>query len=165
MLLSVSGQSRFAPLVSLLSIRSMQEIAQSRPVEKHSEGNVPRVVCLVDDDPSVRRSVGRLLESDGYKVLAFSQPELFLDFIANNPVEVAVLDIWMDHITGMELLGHLSRKSPRTKAIFITGHEDPKARATVEQAGAFAFFIKPFDDASFLKAIRQAFAHHRSERG
>src|ERR1700759_5586526 len=109
----------------------MQETTKPGPVEKRGERTRPRVVCLVDDDPSVRRSVGRLLESDGYKVLAFSQPELFLDFIANNPVEVAVLDIWMDHMTGMELLAHMCTKSPKTKVIFITGHEDPAARATV----------------------------------
>ena len=119
---------------------------------------IPQVVCLVDDDPSVRRSVGRLLESDGYKVLAFSQPELFLDFVANNQVEVAVLDIWMDHMTGMDLLAHLSAKSPKTKNIFITGHEDAAAKATVMNSGAFAFFLKPFDDAKFLEAVRSAFA-------
>jgi len=116
------------------------------------------VVCLVDDDPSVRRSVGRLLESDGFKVLAFSQPQLFLDFVTNNSVAVAVLDIWMDQMTGMELLAHLSARSPLTKNIFITGHEDPAARATVMNAGAFAFFLKPFDDARFLEAVRSAFA-------
>src|SRR5262249_13159922 len=108
-----------------MSLRLMSEITKPLPVEKRSERTLPRAVCLVDDEPSVRRSVVRLLESDGFKVLAFSQPELFLDFIANNPVEVAVLDIWMDHMTGMELLAHLCLKSPKTKIIFITGHEDP----------------------------------------
>jgi len=136
----------------------MNELSQQPQVEKRLGRRVPRVVCLVDDDPSVRRSVGRLLESDGFKVLAFSQPELFLDFVTNNPVEVAVLDIWMDHMTGMELLAHLSAKSPRTKNIFITGHEDPAARTAVMSAGAFAFFLKPFDDAKFLEAVRSAFA-------
>ena len=121
-------------------------------------GRIPQVVCLVDDDPSVRRSVGRLLESDGFKVLAFSQPELFLDFAASNDVAVAVLDIWMDHMTGMEVLAHLAAKSPKTKAIFITGQDDPAARAMVTSAGAFAFFLKPFDDTKFLDSVRNAFA-------
>ena len=140
----------------------MQEITNPGPVEKCGEPTRPGVVCLVDDDPSVRRSVGRLLESDGYKVLAFSQPQLFLDFIANNLVSVAVLDIWMDHMTGLELLAHLCAQSPNTKVIFITGHEDPAAKAMVEKAGAFAFFMKPFDDGTFLGAIRQAFGGHSS---
>src|SRR5262249_44073353 len=121
---------------SRMTLRLMGELTQTLPAEKPAETTMPQVVCLVDDDPSVRRSVGRLLESDGFKVLAFSQPELFLDFITNNPVAVAVLDIWMDRMTGMELLAHLCLKSPKTKIIFITGHEDPAAKATVTNAGA-----------------------------
>lgn len=120
-------------------------------------GGASQIVCLVDDDPSVRRSVSRLLESDGYTVRAFSEPHFFLEYVANNPVEVAVLDIWMERMTGMELLVHLCAKSPDTRVIFITGHEDPAARATVLQAGAFDFFIKPFDDKQFLAAVRRAF--------
>ena len=136
----------------------MSEMTQSLPAARPARTTTPQVVCLVDDDPSIRRSVGRLLESDGFKVLAFSQPELFLDFATNNPIEVAVLDIWMDRMTGMELLAHLCLRSPKTRTIFITGHEDPAAKATVMNAGAFAFFMKPFDDQSFLNAVRGAFA-------
>ncbi len=119
----------------------------------------PRIVCLVDDDPSVRRSVSRLLESDGFTVRAFSEPRFFLDYVVNIPVEVAVLDIWMERMTGMELLAHLCAGSPHTRVIFITGHEDVAARTTVLHAGAFAFFLKPFDDGQFLAAVRRAFAH------
>ena len=125
------------------------------PIDKPSQD----VVCLVDDDPSVRRSVGRLLESDGFEVRAFGKPEEFLTYAANNAVKVAVLDIWMDRITGMELLAHLCARSPQARAIFITGREDAAARATVMQAGASAFFIKPIDDAQFLQAVRHAFSH------
>ena len=117
------------------------------------------VVSLVDDDASVRRSVTRLLESDGFSVFAFSEPEQFLEHVESHDVEVAVLDIWMDQMTGMELLAHLCAKSPHTRVIFITGQEDPAARATVLQGGAFAFFMKPFDDTAFLTAVRQAFAN------
>ena len=125
------------------------------PIENPSQG----VVCLVDDDPSIRRSVGRLLESDGFAVRAFGNPEDFLAYTANNAVKVAVLDIWMDRITGMELLAHLCARSPQASAIFITGREDAAARATVMQAGASAFFIKPIDDVQFLQAVRRAFSH------
>lgn len=115
------------------------------------------VVCLVDDDPSIRKSVGRLLESAGFGVRRFAEPEAFLDHLAGNPVSVAVLDIWMEHMTGMELLVHLCARSPQTKVIFITGHEDSAAEATVTQAGVFAFFLKPFDDDQFLETVHRAF--------
>ena len=130
------------------------------PVQSNGVSSAPPlyVVSLVDDDASVRRSVTRLLESDGFSVLAFGEPKQFLAHLASHDVEVVVLDIWMDQMTGMELLAHLCAKSPQTRVIFITGQEDPAARATVLQGGAFAFFMKPFDDTAFLGAIRQAFA-------
>jgi FixJ family two-component response regulator len=114
-------------------------------------------VCyLVDDDPSVRKSISRLLESAGFNVRAFGAPEDFLNHMATNPVRLVVLDIWMERMTGMELLAHLCARSPGTRVIFITGREDRAAEATVMQAGAFAFFIKPFDDKKFIAAVRDA---------
>lgn len=117
------------------------------------------VVCLVDDDLSVRKSVGRLLQSAGYEVNTFRDPQPFLEHLATNPVPVAVLDIWMESMTGMELLAHLCARSPETRVIFITGHEDPAAEATVKQAGAFGFLIKPFDDGEFLELVGRALGH------
>lgn len=117
------------------------------------------VVCLVDDDLSSRRSVSRLLESDGFAVQAFAQPHEFLKFLAANSVKVAVLDIWMDGMTGMELMAHLCAKSPATRVIFITGREDYAAERTVREAGAHAFFLKPFEDEEFLSSVRLALNH------
>ena len=128
------------------------------------ESHPAEVVCLVDDDPSVRKSVSRLLESAGFKARAFNDPKPFLEHLALNPVPLAVLDIWMESMTGMELLAHLCARSPQTRVIFITGHEDPAAEATVMSAGAFAFFIKPFDDGQFLAAVHRALGHSFSEK-
>jgi FixJ family two-component response regulator len=58
------------------------------------------VVCLVDDDASVRKSVARVLESSGFRVDAFSEPEAFLGHVAAHSFLVAVVDIWMDNMTG-----------------------------------------------------------------
>jgi FixJ family two-component response regulator len=114
------------------------------------------VVCLVDDDESVRKSIVRVLESAGFKVQAFSEPDAFLRHLRMHSVPVAILDIWMDNMTGMELLAHLCARSPNTRCIFITGREDHAAETTVMQAGAFAFFVKPFDNKRFLQAVQDA---------
>jgi two-component system response regulator FixJ len=119
--------------------------------------DVARAVCLLDDDESVRRSIARLLESSGFQVHAFSEPEAFLEHVTAHQVPVAILDIWMDKMNGMQLLAHLCARSPGTRVIFITGREDRAAQATVMQAGAFAFFIKPFDNNRFLEAVQNAF--------
>ena len=114
------------------------------------------VVCLVDDDESVRKSIVRVLESAGFKVQAFSEPDAFLRHLRMHSVPVAILDIWMDNMTGMELLAHLCARSPNTRCIFITGREDHAAEMTVMQADAFAFFVKPFDNKRFLQAVQDA---------
>ena len=115
------------------------------------------IVCVVDDDLSVRKSLGRLLESAGFEVNAFSQPDVFLDHISTHFVPVAVLDIWMERMTGMELLAHLCARSPGTRVIFITGHEDIAAKEVVMRAGAFAFLLKPVNDGELLSAVQRAF--------
>lgn len=125
---------------------------------------VAPVVCVVDDDASVRKSITRLLESSGFKVDAFSEPEAFLGHLTAHAVPVAVLDIWMDKMTGMTLLANLCARSPNTRIIFITGREDHAAKTTVMQAGAFAFFVKPFDNNKFLAAVRNAFGHASLEK-
>jgi FixJ family two-component response regulator len=126
--------------------------------------NTSPVVCLVDDDASVRKSVTRLLESSGFEVDAFSEPEAFLEHLTAHSVPVAVLDIWMNNVTGMVLLAHLCARSPKTRVIFITGRADHAAETTVMQAGAFAFFVKPFDQNEFLAAVRNAFGHTLPEK-
>jgi FixJ family two-component response regulator len=77
-------------------------------------------------------------------VRTFAESEDFLNHMATNPVRLVVLDIWMERMTGMELLAHLCARSPGTRVIFITGHEDRAAEATVMKAGAVDFLPKPF---------------------
>ena len=92
-------------------------------------------ICyVVDDDPSVRKSITRLLRFEGFKVFAFGDPEDFLNQMATNPVRLVVLDIWMQQMTGMELL----------------------AQATVMRSGASGFFIKPLDNEKFIAAVQDA---------
>jgi FixJ family two-component response regulator len=74
-------------------------------------------------------------------------------------VPVVVTDIWMDGVTGLELLARLCAISPRTKVIVITAREDLAARATAMAIGPVAFFMKPFDDEKFIGAVRDALSH------
>ena len=113
-------------------------------------------ICLVDDDPSVLRSMQYLLASDGLKVRAFNKPQEFLDFAAANPVAVVVTDVWMEGVTGLEILARMCALTPRPRVIVITAREDVAARATAMAIGPIAFFVKPFDDEKFLTAIRDA---------
>ena len=115
-------------------------------------------VCLVDDDASVLRSMQYLLASDGIKVRPFNKPEEFLAYAATHRVPVVVTDIWMERVTGLEILARTCALTPRPRVIVITAREDLAARATAMQIGPVAFFIKPFNDEDFLAAVRDALA-------
>jgi len=113
-------------------------------------------VCLVDDDASVLRSMQFLLASDGIPVRAFNKSAEFLVHASANPVSVVVTDIWMEGVTGLEILARMCALSPRPRVIVITAREDLAARATALAIGPVAFFMKPFDDEKFIAAVRQA---------
>jgi FixJ family two-component response regulator len=121
-----------------------------------SEKPSPEIVCLVDDDSGVLRSIGRLLASDGFAARSFDQPKNFLAHLQSNEVPLVVLDIWMREMNGLDVQAQISALSPATRVIVITGREDAKMKAAVLRGGAIAYFRKPFDDGEFLGAVRRA---------
>ena len=134
----------------------MSQTIGTQPASASSPTASEEICYVVDDDPSMRKSISRLLELEGFRVRAFGDPQDFLNEIATNHVRLVVLDIWMERMTGMELLAHLCARSPETRVIFITGHDDHAAEVTVMRAGAAGFFIKPLDNERFIAAVRDA---------
>jgi CheY-like chemotaxis protein len=136
---------------------------ENRPVEKvrvtADEQPSSEIVCLVDDDPLVLRSTGRLLASDGFTVRPFNKGADFIAYAASHEVPLVVLDIWMNEMTGLEVLARLCAVSPRTHVIVITGREDSAVRITAMQMGIMAILIKPFDDEQFLALVHRALGH------
>ena len=74
------------------------------------------IVCLVDDDLSVLKSIERLLASDGLSVRRFNKPKEFLTYVQAHAVPLVVLDIWMEEMSGLEVLAQLGALSPSTRA-------------------------------------------------
>ena len=113
-------------------------------------------VCLLDDDLSMLKALDRLLKSDGFKVEKFCQPAAFLAAVEETPCRVAILDVWMPDMNGLEVQAVLRTESPQTRVIFMSGRDDPSVRQTALESGAFGFLSKPFDDEAFLQLVRKA---------
>jgi FixJ family two-component response regulator len=121
-------------------------------------------VFLIDDDPSVRRALTRLIKSAGYEVQSFASARDFLD--ANpSPAGSAclVLDVRMPGLSGIDLQRELGLTNRILPIIFITGYGDVPTTVKAMKAGAVDFLPKPVGDADLLRAIDQALSRARRE--
>jgi len=116
------------------------------------------VVCLLDDDPSVLKGLGRLFSSADLDAKTFDDPQAFLRFAQTHRPAVALIDVCMPLMNGLEVQSRLGKISPSTRVIIFTGKDDPLVRSTALNAGASAFLTKPFDDEELLTAVRLALA-------
>ncbi len=113
-------------------------------------------ICLLDDDLSMLKALDRLLKSEGFTVQRFSHPSDFLSNIGQAPCRLAILDVWMPDMNGLEVQAVLRKNSPDTRIIFMSGRYDPSVRQAALEAGAFGFLSKPFDDEALLQLVRKA---------
>jgi two-component system response regulator HydG len=113
-------------------------------------------ICVLDDDPSMLRAIDRLLKSAGFAVEKFSEPAAFLSAVALIPRRLAILDVWMPEMNGLEVQALLHIQCPHTRIIFMSGRDDPAMRQAALDAGAFAFLSKPFRHEVLLDFVRKA---------
>ena len=114
------------------------------------------IICLLDDDLSILKAVARSLSLAGWRVKEFSDPQAFLLYVRGNGAAVAVIDVWMPLMNGLEVQSRLRDLSPLTRVIIFTGKEDPNVRTTALEAGASAFLTKPLNGEELLAAVRCA---------
>ena len=113
-------------------------------------------VYLLDDDSSILKSTGRLLDSAGWKVEAFTDPIAFLEHAAIHCPDVAVIDVIMPAMNGLEVQTRLRSISPSTRVIVLTAKDDPSVRRTAMNSGASAFFLKGVESGEFLAGVKAA---------
>jgi len=117
-----------------------------------------RVIAVVDDDDSLRRSVGNFLRSVGFRVETFASAEDFLGSARRESAGCLVLDVRMTGMSGLDLLRHLAAGNARVPAVVLTAHGDEDIRQRCLGAGAVAFLDKPFHAEALLDAVQTALA-------
>jgi FixJ family two-component response regulator len=115
-------------------------------------------IRLLDDDLSMLKALDRLLKSEGFNVERFNDPAVFLTSMREATCRLAILDVWMPDMNGLEVQSILRKEAPDTRIIFISGRDDPSVRETALAAGAFGFLSKPFDDEAFVQLVRKGIA-------
>jgi len=121
-------------------------------------------VLIIDDDPNVRASVGRLLRSLGQDAQLF---ESISEFLASDPPDgpaCLVLDVRLPGQSGLDLQRELAAANSQLPIIFITGHGDIPMSVQAMKGGAIEFLTKPFRDQELLDAIQLGLSRDRARR-
>jgi FixJ family two-component response regulator len=117
---------------------------------------VSPLVCVVDDDESLLRALGRLLRAAGFTVEAFASAEEFLEADHRVPPRCLVLDVRLSGMSGFELHEELRGAGMSPPVVFITAHDDPATRERARRAGAVQYLRKPFEESALIDALYRA---------
>lgn len=117
-------------------------------------------VLIVDDEDDVLAALAGILEDDGYHVRRAGNGQQCLDAITERVPHLVLLDIWMEGMDGLEVLGRLKRRVPDLPVIMISGHGTIETAVQATQKGAYDFIEKPPSVERLLltcnRAIREA---------
>jgi DNA-binding NtrC family response regulator len=119
------------------------------------------LVCVIDDEPSVRKGLSNLLRSAGLKVQTFASAKEFLIDPPREGPSCLVLDVKLPGISGLDLQEELANGAAQIPIIFLTGYGDIPMTVRAIKAGAIEFLTKPFRDEDLLNAVDQAIKHGR----
>jgi FixJ family two-component response regulator len=111
------------------------------------------MVSIVDDDPLAREGIKELVESLGYKALAFVSAQDFLQSGAVAKTGCLITDLQMPGLNGLELQERLQARGYRTPVILITAYPNEKHRCRAMGAGAIGFLSKPFEEQSLVECL------------
>jgi FixJ family two-component response regulator len=121
-------------------------------------------VFLVDDDEAVLKSVGRLLRSNGVRVLPFNSSAEFLRAVTQSTPGCILLDFGMPDFNGLEVQRRLGASGCAQPVIFLTGQADIPITVEAMKGGAIDFLTKPVDEAALLASVKTAFARDAALR-
>ena len=121
-------------------------------------------VFVVDDDPSVRSGLWRLLVSDGLRVATFGSAREFLEDPRAAQPGCLVIDLRMPGTSGLQLQAELKRRGLEQPVIFLTGHGDVTSSVQAMKAGAMDFLQKPAPPDVLIATVRAALARERETR-
>jgi FixJ family two-component response regulator len=122
------------------------------------------VIFVVDDDPSVRTALERLIKSVGFRAKTFDTARSFFDNAPGDAPCCLILDVRMPQMSGLELQEEMALKGLVMPIIFITGHGTVSMSVRAMKAGAMDFLEKPFEEQQLLDAIQAAVEKDRESK-
>jgi FixJ family two-component response regulator len=128
-------------------------------------GGGPLSVAVIDDDPSMRAALRRLLRAAGHAVQTFASAEEFLRLPERDRPACLVLDVQLPGASGPDLMRSLAAAGCPPPVVFITGHADQAGAALALVGDAADVLVKPFDGQALVDAVARAAARRRARAG
>lgn len=123
-----------------------------------------QTIYIVDDDPTVLRTLERALIWRDFSVETFESAQSFLETYETQRNGCLILDVKMQGMTGLELQQEMNRQGNSLPIIFITGHGGAEEKEVALSAGAIEFLEKPFSQATLVDCIQRAFEQDASDQ-
>lgn len=115
-------------------------------------------ILVLDDVFDAGILIKKILQKQGHDVATFTEEEEALQYADNNQVDLAVLDIKLKKMSGLEVLEELKKISPRTKAIMLTGYPTIETARRSLTLGAAEYCVKPIDKSDLVEKVDQVLA-------
>jgi FixJ family two-component response regulator len=126
--------------------------------------SIKPLVFVIDDDPSVRKGLTRLLRSAEYESEVFASAAEFLARPLHSGPACVIVDVQMPGLNGLEFQEALIKRRRDEQLVFITGHGSIPMCAQVMKAGAVDFLPKPFKSSELLHCVERALARSTEQR-
>jgi len=121
------------------------------------------VLLIVDDDPGPRESL-RIVFKERYECLLANNGQAGIELARQRPVDVAILDIRMPDLTGIEVLRELKKIDPGIECIMLTGYETVDTARAAVHYGASEYLNKPFDVFAIREVVAKCLARRKQKR-
>lgn len=120
-------------------------------------------ILVIDDDVSIAEMVEAFLSANGYKVTVASDGDTALQLLRTRDFPVILSDIYIDRITGLDVLREARARDERAAVILMTARGSVRTTVEAEREGAFDYLAKPFDMASLLRVVEKALEARAAE--
>ncbi|MFP4375627.1 MAG: sigma-54-dependent transcriptional regulator [Spirochaetales bacterium] len=121
-------------------------------------------VLIVDDERGIRDVLGEILTDEGYKVLTADEGYAGLKVVESNDVDLVLLDIWLPHIGGIEVLEQIKANKPDVEVVVISGHANIDLAVKAVKLGAYDFLEKPLSLDRVTTVVKNALALEQLRR-
>lgn len=138
--------------------RRVAELEQTsvRPVFDREAADMPPRILVVDDDQDLRKTLSDILAAKGYAPRAVGTGREALDCVSAEHIEVALIDLRLDDMSGLDVLKAVKHRSPAIECILLTGHASQTSAIEAMNLGAYSYVQKPYDIETLLLTIHRA---------